>query len=108
LIADAAPEKTTAEWLALMKERDIPAGKVNNLEDLFTEPHLAAVNLFEAYEHPSEGAALRVRSAFRIEGLERKPDLPAPDTGGDGEIILREAGYSASDVQTLKQRRIIL
>ena len=45
-----------------MKQCDIPAGRVNGLEDLFSEPHLAAVSLFEEFHHPSEGDLLRARS----------------------------------------------
>jgi crotonobetainyl-CoA:carnitine CoA-transferase CaiB-like acyl-CoA transferase len=107
LIADAAPEKTTAEWLALMQECDIPAGRVNGLEDLFSEPHLAAVQLFEEYQHPSEGALTRVRSPFKISGLDRKPDRPAPNVGGSAEAILVEAGYSALEVRKLLAKKVI-
>lgn len=107
LIADAALQKTTAEWLELMTECDIPAGRVNTLEDMFAEPHLAAVKLFEEFHHPSEGDLLRARSAFRVNGMERKPDRPAPDIGGSAATILGEAGYSATEVRKLLARKIV-
>ena len=107
LIADAAPQKTTAEWLVLMKECDIPAGRVNALEDLFSEPHLAAVHLFEEFHHPSEGDLLRARFPFHVAGMERKSDRPAPDVGGSAAIILGEAGYSAAEVRKLMSRKVI-
>jgi crotonobetainyl-CoA:carnitine CoA-transferase CaiB-like acyl-CoA transferase len=107
LIADAGPSKTTAEWLTLMRELDIPSGPVNGLADLFSEPHLSAVHLFEEYQHPSEGALMRVRSPFRVTGLDRKPDRPAPDLGGSAEAILVEAGYSALEVKKLRAKGII-
>ena len=71
VIADAAAEKTTDEWLALMEERDIPCGRVNRLEDLFDEPHLAAVRLFQDTIHPSEGEMRAVRSPFAVSGVAR-------------------------------------
>ena len=108
LISDAAPGKTTDEWLALMEERDIPAGKVNGLEDLFSEPHLSAVQMFEEYQHPSEGAMIRVRSPFKVTGTYRKPDRPAPELGGSTEAILVEAGYSAPEVKKLRSKKIVL
>jgi crotonobetainyl-CoA:carnitine CoA-transferase CaiB-like acyl-CoA transferase len=108
LIADAAPAKTTSEWLELLREHDIPAGAVNGLEDLFSEPHLAAVQLFEEYQHPSEGALTRVRSPFHVTGLDRKPDRPAPNVGGSAEAILVEAGYSALEVRKLRAKKIVL
>jgi crotonobetainyl-CoA:carnitine CoA-transferase CaiB-like acyl-CoA transferase len=107
VIADAAPSKTTAEWLAFLKENDIPCGPVNGLDDLFAEPHLAAVELFQAVTHPSEGDMTQVRSAFRVPALKRKPDRPAPRIGEGGEDILREAGYSAGEIKALVARKVV-
>src|SRR6266550_4621180 len=98
LIADAAPAKTTEEWLALMKEREIPCGRANSLDDLFDEPHLKAVGLFEKVTHPSEGAMHTVRSPFRVSGAAKRPDRPAPRLGDSSKAILLEAGFSAAEV----------
>ena len=98
LIADAAPQRSTAEWLVLMNERDIPCGPVNGFEDLFEETHLSAVGLFGSLDHPSEGPLRSVRSPFRVSGLERQPDRPAPRVGEDSEAILRDAGYSEAEI----------
>ena len=107
VIADAAPQKTTAEWLALMEERDVPCGPVNHIGDLFDEPHLKAVQLFEQATHPSEGDMLAVRSPFRITGVAHRPDRAAPQTGSSGADILREAGYSASEAESLFAHGIV-
>jgi crotonobetainyl-CoA:carnitine CoA-transferase CaiB-like acyl-CoA transferase len=107
IIADAAPSKTTADWLELMGQRDIPCGRVNQLADLFAEPHLAAVELFQRYTHPSEGEMTAVRSPFTIAGAERKPDRPAPRLGDDTRLILQEAGFSVDEIQQFLVDRII-
>jgi len=107
VIADAALEKTTAEWLALMEERDVPCGPVNHIGDLFDEPQLKAVQLFEHVDHPSEGAMLRVRSPFRITGVDRHPDRPAPELGDSGAAILAEAGYTPSEAESLFAQGIV-
>src|SRR5262249_6074013 len=100
VIADAAPQKTTAEWLALMNERDIPSGPVNRLTDLFEEPHLSAVGLFESTAHPTEGELQTIRSPFRATGA-RQPDRPAPTLGDSSKAILGEAGLSPSEMEGL-------
>ena len=107
VIAEAAPARTTSEWLALMAERDVPCGPVNSLEDLFDEPHLKAVQLFEAARHPSEGEMVQIRSPFRITGADRGPDRPAPELGSGGAAILEEAGYSPSEAESLFAHGIV-
>ena len=47
--------RTTADWLDILHRIDIPASPVNRLEDLLTDPHLAAVGAFETIDHPTEG-----------------------------------------------------
>ena len=107
LIADAAPARTTAEWLALLDERDIPCGPVNALGALFGEPHLKEAGLFEEIVHPSQGTLRGVRSPFRVVGLPRKADRPAPKLGEGGESILLEAGFRPENIQDLIARNIV-
>jgi len=107
VIADAAPRHTTAEWLRLLDERDIPCGPVNTLEALFEEPHLKQAGLFEDIAHPSEGALKRVRSPFRVLDLPRQADLPAPRVGEGSESILLEAGFGPENIEDLIKRKIV-
>jgi len=107
LIADAALAKTTAEWLALMDERDIPCGRVNHIDELFAEPHLAAVGLFEDTTHPSEGAMRTIRSPFKVSGVARHPDRPAPPLSDSAQAILEEAGFSPSEREGLFARGVV-
>jgi crotonobetainyl-CoA:carnitine CoA-transferase CaiB-like acyl-CoA transferase len=107
VIADAAPQKTTAEWLTLMEERDIPCGPVNRLGDLFAEPHLSAVGLFEGTTHPTEGELQTIRSPFRATGVAPQPDRPAPTLGDSSSVILQEAGLSPSEREALFRNGIV-
>ncbi len=58
--------KTTDAWLEALRKLDIAACKVNSLEDLLTDPHLAAVDFFEDVEHPTEGTLRATRFPVRF------------------------------------------
>jgi crotonobetainyl-CoA:carnitine CoA-transferase CaiB-like acyl-CoA transferase len=107
VIADAAPQHTTVEWLALMNERDIPCGPVNSFDDLFDEAHLSAVGLFGSLDHPSEGTLRTVRSPFRVSGLERQADRPAPRVGEESESILQDFGFGEAEIRGLLARKVV-
>ena len=79
VVAEAMPARSTADWIALLRELDIPCTQVNSLDDLLHDPHLADVELFQNIEHPSEGALRSIRSPFWVDGAEEHPDKPAPE-----------------------------
>lgn len=79
IVAEIMPQRSTADWMALLRKLDIPCMPVNSLDDLLSEPHLADVGLFEEIEHPSEGPLRAIRSPFWVEGAEELPDKPAPE-----------------------------
>ena len=61
MVEDVTRTRTTDAWLALLKPLNIPVVRMNRLDELPTDPHLAAVGLFERYEHPEAGAYVNMR-----------------------------------------------
>ena len=51
-MAETLTERTTAEWLALFSELEIPAAPLNTPDALFDNAHLNAVGFFETVETP--------------------------------------------------------
>jgi crotonobetainyl-CoA:carnitine CoA-transferase CaiB-like acyl-CoA transferase len=71
-------ERTTADWLDLLKKADIPCSPVNGLEDLLDDPHVQATGMFERVDHPTEGVLLQVRSPVRYSATPCGCTGPAP------------------------------
>ncbi|WP_308910487.1 CaiB/BaiF CoA transferase family protein [Pseudokordiimonas caeni] len=101
MIESATPTRTTDEWLQLLRARDIPCAAVNRLDDLFHDPHLNAVGMFNRFTHPSEGEMLSVRTPFNVTGASGAADLPAPGLSGDAREILDEAGLGDEEIEAL-------
>ena len=60
-LADKFRNRTNAEWVAALDAEDIPCGPVNSINDLYDDPHLAAVGLFQTVAHPTEGDIVTTR-----------------------------------------------
>jgi len=100
-VADELKKRTTAEWIEAFERADIPVQRMNSLEDIVADPHLAAIGYLQTVEHPSEG---RIKSlAVPSEWSESVPGYRrhAPRLGEHTREVLREAGYSAKEVEQL-------
>lgn len=97
-IAEISVTRPTAHWLAICEAHDIPATAFSALETLHEHPHLAAVGLFQAAEHPTEGAIRYARPPARFERTPASVRRPAPLLGEHSAEILAEAGYDAAAI----------
>jgi crotonobetainyl-CoA:carnitine CoA-transferase CaiB-like acyl-CoA transferase len=101
ILAEIFTTRTTAEWLGLLREADIPCVPLNDLDALIDDPHLAAVGLFEEMQHPTEG---RIRLAGIASRWNRAGPAIArhpPRLGEHTSEVLREAGFSDGDIRAL-------
>jgi crotonobetainyl-CoA:carnitine CoA-transferase CaiB-like acyl-CoA transferase len=53
LLAETFKERTTQDWLDLLRALDIPAAPLRTPDELFENPHLQAVGLFETVQTPN-------------------------------------------------------
>jgi crotonobetainyl-CoA:carnitine CoA-transferase CaiB-like acyl-CoA transferase len=92
LVEKAAATKTTQEWLDLLRPLSIPVGKMNRLDELEDDPHLAAVGMFHRYEHPHIGPYKAVRPAVKFSKTPSNIYRHAPLLGEHTQEVLAEAG----------------
>ncbi len=93
--------RTTAEWLDLFAGASVPVNAVNTLEDLYHDEHLEAVGFWSGMDHPTEGKlrmpAFPVNFSASPASIRRHP----PRLGEHSVEVLREAGYSAGQIEDL-------
>ena len=83
-------ERTAAEAVTLLQEASVPAGVVQNAEDLAHDPHLLARQFFVPLNHPVLGCTLNDRSPIRF-GKDHHVDWKAaPELGEDNRYVFRE------------------
>lgn len=80
-ISEKFISRTTDDWIELLEQHDVPCGRTNTLDDLFTNPHLLSVQFFETYLHPSEGAVTTTRHPVSFIGSLQSENSPPPKLG---------------------------
>jgi crotonobetainyl-CoA:carnitine CoA-transferase CaiB-like acyl-CoA transferase len=82
-------ERTAAEWLELYARADVPAGPVNNLEAVVTDPHLLERGLF--YRHgDGDGAIPQVNTGWQLDGAANRLRRRPPALGADTADVLAD------------------
>lgn len=91
-LASITPLKTTAEWVDICTDLDIPVTRIYSLDDLPDHPHLKAVGFFEESDHPSVGNIRQVRPVTRFSETPLSIYRHAPELGENTQEILEELG----------------
>lgn len=100
-VGEALAGRTTADWLALLGEAEIPAGPVNTLAEVRQNPHLNAIGFFRPLDHPSEGALETPDAALRFDRAALPVRRAQPRLGEHTREVLAEAGLGADEIDAL-------
>lgn len=107
MILESVSTLTTEECLSLLNSRDVPASRVNSLDQVLTDPQVVAVSLIDDIVHPSEGHIRSIRTPIRFSKSATSVRHHAPQIGEQTEDILRDAGYSDSEVAALLDASVV-
>jgi crotonobetainyl-CoA:carnitine CoA-transferase CaiB-like acyl-CoA transferase len=99
--------RSTAEWMKLLHEADIPVMPVHDLQSLLKDPHLVETEFFPIAEHPTEGAIRSMRVAATWSETSADPSRLAPRLGEQSREILGEAGFTDEEITRLVQDGVV-
>jgi crotonobetainyl-CoA:carnitine CoA-transferase CaiB-like acyl-CoA transferase len=103
-LTEGMKQRTTEEWLAELRPADIPCGKANSLDDLFTDPYLVETGYFERHQHPVEGDVVIPAIPARFSATPANVHRPWPTLGQHTQEVLSEAGYSPAEIEAITGR----
>jgi crotonobetainyl-CoA:carnitine CoA-transferase CaiB-like acyl-CoA transferase len=95
--------RTTAEWLEVLASSGIPHIVVNTLEDLASDPHLAATGFWQSYDHPTEGRLRMPSFPVNFGATPASIRRHAPRLGEHTLEVLREAGLDPQTIAALTE-----
>lgn len=86
-LAEIVALRSTAQWLALLADADIPHSRVNTPEALFDDPHLQATGFFKTMQHPTEGAVTATAIPVRFSRTPGAIRRLAPRQDADRDML---------------------
>ena len=108
ILAEMVKSKTKQEWIDQLEAAGVPCGPINNLEEVYENPQVAARGLQVDLPHPSGGTARMVRSPMKLSATPARCDLPPPLLGQHTEQVLRDLlGKSDDEIAALRGKGIV-
>ena len=102
IVGEVMPTRTTAEWLKLLEEADIPVLPMNTVNDIFDCPHMTQVGMFPVVDHPTEGRLRHVKVPVHFSktpgGYYRHPEALGQSTEG----VLADIGFTPEEIAALQ------
>jgi crotonobetainyl-CoA:carnitine CoA-transferase CaiB-like acyl-CoA transferase len=103
LLADIMKTRSTADWIELLENADIPVAPMNRIDDLLTDPHLTSSQFFVEEQHPTEGAMVAMRTPTGWSDAVPDVPRPAPRHGEHTAEVLHELGYSETEIAEMER-----
>ncbi|KAB0471128.1 CoA transferase [Ralstonia insidiosa] len=100
--------KTRARWIAALESAGVPCGPINDLADVFKDPHVLAREMRLDLPHPTAGNVSVPASALKMSGSPVEYRMPPPLMGEHTDSVLGQlAGLSTSELKELRRRAVI-
>jgi crotonobetainyl-CoA:carnitine CoA-transferase CaiB-like acyl-CoA transferase len=100
-------DKSTAEWLAILKEHGIWHAAVRDYEDLLSDPQLAHLDAFQTVQGADGQAITLINNPARFNGETLPLRLVPQPLGAQSNEILGELGYSSQEIAELAAQGVI-
>jgi len=95
------------KWVAILRAADIVSAPINTLLEAASDPDVLANGYITEVDYPKHGKKLKVHgSPWRFSETPAKIGV-APELGEHNDAVLQEIGYSATEIQGLRDRKVI-
>ena len=100
---------TVAELVQRLNEAGVPCGPINTIKEAFENPQVQHLGMAVPAPHEEMGDLNLVRSPINLSSFPHPASLrrAAPDTGADGDDILRDLGFAADEIAVLQKSGVI-
>lgn len=100
-LADLLVNRSSSEWVELLRSNDVPVAEVRHVEEMFFDPHVEAEGLMADFEHESIGRFRGFGVPLRMSATPLSANAPSPPFARHTVSILAELGFDGTAVDAL-------
>ncbi len=95
------------EWVADLQANNVPAGPINDLADVFSDPQVLYREMFREMPHPVLGSVKQTGLPIKFSRTPGSLDRHPPLLGEHNESILASLGYTEAEIKEMAARSVI-
>ena len=99
--------RTTDEWVTTLLDAGVPAGPINNYQEVFDDPHTQARGMLAEVSHPVEGAVRVLGIPAKLSDTPGQIRRPPPLLGEHTDEVLTDAGYDQAGIDRLRREQVV-
>ncbi len=107
IIESITSQKTTEEWIETMEKAGVPCGRIRTLDQVLTDPHVRIREMVVEQEHPTAGLIKLMGVPVKMSLTPGEVAAPPPILGQHNVEILKDLGYSETEITVLQNEKII-
>jgi crotonobetainyl-CoA:carnitine CoA-transferase CaiB-like acyl-CoA transferase len=102
IIAERIAQAPKAYWIETLNAAGVPCGVVKNLAEAFADPQVLSQEMVLTIEHPGHGSVKMTGFPMKFSAAPCTVRYPAPELGTHTDSVLRDLGYSDTDIARLR------
>jgi formyl-CoA transferase/CoA:oxalate CoA-transferase len=107
VLSDIFRQNTCEHWIAVCEAHDIPACKVNTLDEILAHPQIAANGLIVERQDEKRGRISIVGPPVKMSAHPATVDRLAPLIGEHTDEVLREYGLTPAEIASLRSAKVV-
>jgi len=108
ILVEATKARTTREWIMELENAGIPCGPVNTIDQVASDPQVAARDMFIELHHSKAGSLKAVNTPFKFSETLCKVTPTVPDLGEHTEeVLVHLLGVTRADIEKLRKDGVI-
>jgi crotonobetainyl-CoA:carnitine CoA-transferase CaiB-like acyl-CoA transferase len=100
--------RAKADWLSALEQAKVPCGPINNLAEVFADPHIQARDMVQHWQHPHAPDVQLVASPLKLSATPVCAVRPPPLLGQHTVEVLQDVlGWSPEHVAALHAQGVV-
>ncbi len=101
-------QRTSRDWLSALEAVGVPCGPINDVSQVFADPHVQARHIHQDLPHPTAGTVPTVASPIRYSATPIEHTVAPPTLGQHTDAVLAEnLGLCAADIAALREKGVV-